>query len=795
MTTIDQPLFRWGLAVLDAAPPCLGQAPTGFGTGLFWPILAVMAGLALIAFLYLCWFHPLVPLRWLVWLITHTVYRIRVHGRENIPASGPALLVCNHISYNDWMFLIGAQRRFIRFVIFAGWAKKWGLRHFLKWARVIPVDGDVVSPRAIVQALRTAGDALAAGELVCIFAEGALTRTGFMLPFHRGFEQIVKRCPAPIIPVCLDQVWGSIFSYRGGKVIWKWPQELPYPVSISFGAAMPPTTTAAEARLTIQKMSADCALARSSKRLPVHRQFVRMAARYPFKPCFIDTMRNGLVLSQAKVLAGAMCLAGRLRPLLGDAPMVGVWLPPGVGAAVTNIALALLGKTAVNLNYTSSDDYVRSAVRQCNLRHVLTSVLFLKHKRLDPGPGVELIHLEDFRKEITKFQLFRAYLTVVLSPGWILDRWVLRLGKHGPDDLATVIFSSGSTGEPKGVMLTHRNIAANAQSMIQVIDLRSSDRLLGVLPFFHSFGYTVTFWAPLQVAASAVFHTDPRQAKEIGELCRKYQCSLFLSTATFLRFYLRRCEADDFKSLRILVCGAEKLPPSLAQEFEQKFGVLPMEGYGCTELSPAVTTNIPDQEISGVRQVCNKIGTIGQPLPGVAARVVNPDTYEPRPHGQEGLLLIYGANVMKGYLGRDELTREVIRDGWYVTGDMAKIDPDGFVTITGRLTRFAKIGGEMVPLEKIEDDLHDVMQTTERVLAVASIPDERRGERLIVLHLPLNGTTPRMLSQRLSEKGLPNLWIPGERDFFLVSEMPVLGSGKLDLLRVKAMALERAKRE
>jgi acyl-[acyl-carrier-protein]-phospholipid O-acyltransferase/long-chain-fatty-acid--[acyl-carrier-protein] ligase len=499
------------------------------------------------------------------------------------------------------------------------------------------------------------------------------------------------------------------------------------------------------------------------------------------------------VLSQAKALAGAMRLAQRLRPVLGDAPMVGVWLPPGVGAAVTTMALALLGKTAVNLNYTTSDDNLRSSIRQCNLRHVLTSVLFLKHKRLDPNPGVELIRLEEVRKEITKFQLLRSYLSVVLLPGRILDRWVLRLGKHDPDDLATIIFSSGSTGEPKGVMLTHRNIAANAQSMVQVIGLQSSDRLLGVLPFFHSFGYTVTLWCPLQVAASAVFHTDPTQGKEVGELCRKYQCTIFLSTATFLRFYLRRCEADDFKSLRVLVCGAEKLRPSVAQEFEQKFGVLPMEGYGCTELSPAVATNIPDKEISGVRQICNKTGTIGQPLPGVAARVVNPDTYEPLPHGQEGLLLIFGANVMKGYLGRDELTSQVIRDGWYSTGDMAKIDPDGFVTITGRITRFAKIGGEMVPLEKIEDDLHDALQTTERVLAVASIPDERKGERLIVLHLPLNGTTPHMLSQRLSEKGLPNLWIPGERDFFLVTEMPILGSGKLDLKRVKEMALEQVK--
>jgi acyl-[acyl-carrier-protein]-phospholipid O-acyltransferase/long-chain-fatty-acid--[acyl-carrier-protein] ligase len=782
-----------GLSVAEAVVPCLGDVPTGFGSDSLWLLFAVVAFLLAGGMLALFVWKPLVPCRWLVWLITHTIYRIRVYGRENIPATGPALLVCNHVSYIDWMFLGAVQPRFIRFLVFAGWTKKWGLRHILKWLRVIPIDGDAHGPRAMVKALRTASDALANGELVCIFAEGALTRSGFMLPFHRGLEQIVKRCPAPIIPVCLDQVWGSIFSYHGGRAIWKWPQELPYPVSIAFGAPLPATTTAAEVRMTIQKLSADTALARSNERLPVHRQFVRMAARHPFRSCFIDTNNNGKVLNQARSLAGAAIITRLLRPLLGDEAMVGIWLPPAVGAALANIAVAMLGKTSVNLNYTSSADGIKSAIRQCGLRHILTSRLFIKKMPLDPGPDVQLIYLEDIRKQVTKVRALLAYLSALMLPGWILDRWVLKLGKHGPDDLATVIFSSGSTGEPKGVMLTHRNVAANAQSMVQVIDLQARDRLLGVLPFFHSFGYTVTLWAPLQVAASAVYHTDPRQAREIGELCRKHQCTIFLSTATFLGLYVRRCEDGDFKSLRILVCGAEKLPPVLAAEFEKKFGVLPMEGYGCTELSPAAAANIPDKEISGLRQICNKSGTIGQPLPGVAARVVNPDTFEPLPPGEEGLLLMYGANIMKGYLGRDDLTREAIRDGWYVTGDMAKIDPDGFITITGRIARFAKVGGEMVPLEKIEEDLHDVLQTHERVLAVTSIPDARKGERLVVLHLPLNGTTPRMLSKGLSDKGLPNLWIPGERDFYLVPEMPVLGSGKLDIKKVKELALERVK--
>jgi acyl-[acyl-carrier-protein]-phospholipid O-acyltransferase/long-chain-fatty-acid--[acyl-carrier-protein] ligase len=340
-------------------------------------------------------------------------------------------------------------------------------------------------------------------------------------------------------------------------------------------------------------------------------------------------------------------------------------------------------------------------------------------------------------------------------------------------------------------MLSHRNLATNVESVVQAIDLGPKDRLLGILPFFHSFGYTVTIWVPILVGASVVYYPDPRQAGEIGQLCRTYRCTLHLSTATFLRFCLKRCEAGDFSTLRLLICGAEKLPQPLAQEFHEKFGVMPLEGYGCTELSPVAAANVPDWSGTGARQLGNKAGTIGRPIPGVAARIVDPDLFEPLPAGQEGLLLIYGGNVMMGYLGKQEATQKAIRDGWYVTGDIGKFDEDGFITLTGRLARFAKIGGEMVPLERIEEELNAILGVAERTCAVTSVPDVRRGERVVVLHLPLNGMDIRQLCQQLTNRGLPNLGLPSERDFFLIPEMPVLGSGKLDLRRVKELALER----
>jgi acyl-[acyl-carrier-protein]-phospholipid O-acyltransferase/long-chain-fatty-acid--[acyl-carrier-protein] ligase len=778
--------------VADALPLCgpllaaADAAPGWFGPGV---LLLGLAALALCGLVLLGRRRPLLPLRAVVWLAAHTLYRVHVYGRPNVPETGGALIVCNPVTFVDWLLLLPTLRRPVRFVLFAAYARSWPWRSILRWAGAIAIDGSG-GPKSVVRALREASAALARGELVCLFAEGARTRTGFLLPFHRGFEQVLRRSPAPIVPACLDQLWGSAFGYRGGRAFWQRPPVLPYPVTVAYGPALPSGTPAAEVCQAVQRLSADAA-ARNRHRLPVHRQLVYTAARQPLRACVIDP---GLKqhLNYARALAGAWCLARHLRPIVGDEPMVGVWLPPGLGGALGNLALALLGKTSVNLNYTSSAEFVESAARQCGLRHVLTARRFCDRVKLPLGPDVEPVYLEAITPAVPGWERLAKYLAVVLLPGWVLDRWLLRLTRHTADDLATVVFSSGSTGEPKGVMLTHGNIAANVGSMIQALGVKPGDRALGILPFFHSFGYTVTLWAPLQVGASLVYYPDPRQSKEIGEVCRHYRCTIFLATPTFLRFCLRRCEPGDFRSLRILMCGAEKLPLPLADEFQEKFGVQPLEGYGCTELSPVAAANVPDVDSDGVRQVGTRPGTIGRPVPGVVARVADPDTLAELPAGAEGLLLVSGPNVMRGYLGQEAKTREVVRDGWYVTGDMARLDQDGFLTITGRLSRFAKIGGEMVPLQRIEEELHGLLRTCDQVCAVTAVPDERKGERVVVLHLPLQGMDPRGLSDQLGTLGLPNLGLPGERDFYQINEMPLLGSGKLDLKRLKELALALA---
>jgi len=750
-------------------------------------LLLLLAGLLILA-----WRKPYVPFRFFLWGLARYLYWAQQRGRTNLPRRGGALLVCHDLHGLDFLLLLAATPRYLRFMVCTGLARRGLPRHVLRWIGAITLDGSA-GPEDGERAIQQLRAALGRGELVCLFAQSVQSRQGLYLPFASTLERVVKDLPVPIVPVCLAQIWGSLYREQGDRLHWLWPYPIPYVAEVAFGSPLPTGSRPAEVSQALHQLSADAAVIRIARRKPVHRQFVRMAARRPFRSCLIDSTMK-LELNYGKTLAGATCLARQLRPLLGDMPMIGIWLPPSIGGALANIAVALLGKTSVNLNYTSSAQVIQSALRQCGSRVVLTSKRFTHRVPLDAGPDVQIIYLEDVGARIGKWQRLRAFLGVLLLPGWLLEYGVLRLGRHTGRDLATVIFSSGSTGDPKGVMLSHANIAANAESMLLAVNINKTDRIMGVLPFFHSFGYTVTLWVPLQIGASTVYHADPRQAREIGELCRVRRCTIYLTTPTFLRFCVRKCEEKDFQSLRLLICGAEKLQQSLARLFQERLGVLPLEGYGCTELSPVVSTNIPDREVAGLRQLHNKAGTIGPPIPGVACRIVHPETRQTLPAGAEGLVLIYGANVMVGYLNRPDLTSQVLMDGWYVTGDMGHLDEDGYITLTGRLSRFAKVGGEMVPLEKVEEELHAVLQTSERVCVVTCVPDEARGERLVVLHQKLEVVEVRQWCQQLGSRGLPNLWLPSERDFILVPELPVLGSGKVNLQRVKEMALELARR-
>ncbi|HXW17524.1 MAG TPA: AMP-binding protein, partial [Candidatus Acidoferrales bacterium] len=722
-------------------------------------------------------------LRFVLWLATHTIYRIKIIGRGNIPERGGALFVANHLSLVDALLLISSTDRAIRFMIFEEIYNHPGIKPFAKLLRAIPVSSQQ-RPRELINALRTASDAIRNGEVVCIFAEGQITRIGNLLPFRRGFERVMKGVDAPIVPVCLDGVWGSIFSFEKGRFLWKFPRRFPYPVTVSFGSPLPSTATAFEVRQAVQDLQADAFQYRRSWLRPLAQSLVRGAHRHPLRFALADLRRPRV--NWGAVLLSSIFLARRLRKVWQGQEMVGIMLPPSVPGAYVNYAAVLCGKIPVNLNYTASTETLASCAEQCRLQTVITTQLLLDKLPVKP-PGKTIL-LEDVAAKPGLGERLAALLLWPL-PATLLERILSGNPAAKLTDLATIIFSSGSTGDPKGVMLTHFNIASNIAQMDQTFMLNRHDTLLGVLPFFHSFGFTVTTWLPATLNVAVAYHPSPIDAAAIGTLVREYRVTFLISTPTFLQHYIRKCSPEDFGSLQLVIVGAEKLPERVALAFEDRFGVRPLEGYGATECSPVIAVNTRDYRAPGFRQVGAKRGRIGHPLPGITVRIVDPETRAQLPLDTPGLLLVRGPNVMKGYLGRPEKTAEVLHDGWYTTGDIATLDEDGFLTITDRLSRFSKIGGEMVPHIKVEEKLHEIAGWTEMRFVVTAVPDGKKGERLVVLHT-LSEEELKAVLERLPEAGLPNLWVPRPNQFFHVDELPHLGSGKLDLRRLREIAEE-----
>jgi acyl-[acyl-carrier-protein]-phospholipid O-acyltransferase/long-chain-fatty-acid--[acyl-carrier-protein] ligase len=749
-------------------------------------IFVATAAMTMTGMMWMIWLLPDTLVRLALVILTSTIYRLRLVGQHHVPHTGGALLVPNHMSFVDGFLLMAAVDRPVRFIVDTAYATHPLFKWLMTTMRVIPISSGG-SLRDILRALRNAGQALDEGEIVCIFPEGQISRTGTLLPFRRGFERIVKGRPVPVIPVHLDRVWGSIFSFERGRFLTKWPAHIPYPLTISFGAPLPSDTSAYALRHAIRLLGEEAWRLRKPERRTLHREFIHAARRHPFRFAMADQTR--LHVSSLQALIGSIVLARTLRRHWNDQRHVGILLPPTVAGALLNVAAPLCGKTSVNLNYTVGKSGLEAAVRLAGLRTIVTSRAFVEKAKLELPDGPSILWLEDIARTISRGQKLTAALLALCAPARLIERACGQTQPLTMDDLATIIFSSGSTGDPKGVMLSHFNVDANVQGASQVLHLYQDERVLGILPFFHSFGYLV-FWLVTLNGQSIVFHPSPLDVTAIGDLVQRYRLTFLVTTPTFLQLYQRRCTPEQFSSLRVVVTGAEKLPARLAQAFEDHFGIAPVEGYGVTECAPVIAVNCPDFRAAGFFQPASRRGTVGQPLPGVSVQIVDPDSFAPLPADTPGMLLVKGPNVMQGYLGREDLTASAIRDGWYITGDIAKLDEDGFLTITDRLSRFSKIGGEMVPHGKVEEALQQAAGADMQVFAVTGIPDEKKGERLAVLHTLDESRLPDILN-KLTEQGLPNLFIPGRNQFVKVEALPVLGTGKLDLRSVKRIAMER----
>ncbi len=729
----------------------------------------------------------------MLWLIIRlflgAFYRVRLEGAENIPATGGALLVANHLSWMDGFFVLIASRRVPRMVVYSGNFNHPVLQWLARQARVIMIAS---GPKGIARGLIEARQALLAGDVVGIFPEGGISRNGQLQSFRPGLLKILEKTEAPVIPVYLAGVWGSIFSFEGKRFFLKRPKRIPYPVTLHYGPPLTSVTDIYPVRQVVQQMEARIARNETRPLRSLPSAMLRMCKRRKFQSKVADS--SGTDLKGADLLLRALILRRLMRRhvLSANESHIGVLLPPSVGGVLANLALALDRRISANLNYTMPSEVLNVCLERAGIRHILTSRRFMS--KMNFSLNAELVYLEDFRDKPTWHDKLWCALAAYAIPSWILER-MLGLQKIAPDDVATVIFTSGSTGEPKGVMLTHKNVASNVEAVDRAIHLRPTDVVVGILPFFHSFGLTVTLWAPCTLNIKGIYHFSPLDAKQIGALIKEHQATILLSTPTFLRTYLKRCDAEQLKTLDVVVAGAEKLPSSLCQAFEEKCGVRPVEGYGATELSPLVSVNIPASRSSSDLQVTRKEGTVGRPVPGVAAKVVDPESGRELGPDQSGMLWITGPNVMKGYLGQSDKTADVIRDGWYMTGDLATIDVDGFITITGRESRFSKIGGEMVPHLQIEEALANLLGTDEEhaiSVAVTAVPDERKGERLVVLLTPSDShKSPDQLCHELSQMGLPNLYIPSPDSFVEVDRIPILGTGKLDLKRMRTIAEEK----
>ena len=490
-------------------------------------------------------------------------------------------------------------------------------------------------------------------------------------------------------------------------------------------------------------------------------------------------------LAYDKVLASAIAFSKVIK-METDQARVAIVLPPGKAGLIANLAVLFAGKTPVNLNFTAGPEAIRSCIRQAGVDRFITADPFVRRISAFPWPpNRDLILIERVLPSLKQKILTWSILTKLL-PTRVIGA-VLRLNKRRGDDEATLLFTSGSSGEPKGVVLSHRNVLANVTQFGSRLDLPMGSAILGCLPLFHSFGCTVTLWFPVIEGINLVTYPSPLETKRLAELIALHQVDLFLSTPTFLRGFMKRIDPSQLSSLKLIVTGAEKLPHSLAAAFEDKFGVRPQEGYGLTETSPGSNVNLPDPdpESKALTMPASRHGSVGQMLPGLAIRITDPATDRTVPIDHQGIIWFKGSNVFPGYLGDPKTTAEVLQDGWFRTGDVGRVDDDGFLYIEGRISRFSKIAGEMVPHETLEAAVNKVLGLdgeSERKIAIVGVPDEHKGEAILLLSTIAGPALEQEcidLRYKLLDEGISSLWCP--KQIVPVHEIPVLASGKLDI--------------
>ncbi|HLH90454.1 MAG TPA: acyl-[ACP]--phospholipid O-acyltransferase [Xanthobacteraceae bacterium] len=707
-----------------------------------------------------------------------SIFRLEVTGLENVAKGGPnAIIALNHVSFLDASLALSFLDTEPVFAIDSGIAQRWWAKPFLRFTRALPLDPTKpMATRTLIQAVQ-------GGQSLIIFPEGRITVTGSLMKVYDGAGLIAEKSGAMVVPVRIEGLEATFFSRLGRHQVRRrlFPKVkatvLP-PVRLEVDPALRGKKRRIAAGAALYQVMSDLVFRTTSTDRSVIEAVVDAAKEHGRSRVAVEDPVTG-ALSYRKLLAGASVLGRKLIPLTEPGEAVGVMLPNANGAAATILALMSAGRIPAMINFTSGPTNVRNACRAARIRTILTSRNFIEKGRLAPlisqiesqagspaDPSPRIVYLEDIRTTISLRDRLRGLFT-----------YGRPLVKRAADDPAAILFTSGSEGTPKGVVLSNRNILTNAAQAEARIDFGRTDKVFSVLPVFHSFGLTVGLILPLVSGVPIYLYPSPLHYRIVPELIYGTNATIMFGTDTFLAGYARSAHAYDFRSLRYILAGAEPVKVSTRRVYMEKFGLRILEGYGVTETSPVLALNTP---------MFNKFGTVGRLLPGMEARLEPVEGVD-----DGGRLFVRGPNVMLGYLRAENPgVLEPPKDGWYDTGDIVSIDHEGFITIRGRAKRFAKIGGEMISLAAVETLAAELWP--DAISGVATVPDPRKGERLILVTTHKNPVRADLLLFARS-RGASEMMVPSE--VLIVEKLPLLGSGKIDYTGLQSLVNERVKLE
>jgi acyl-[acyl-carrier-protein]-phospholipid O-acyltransferase/long-chain-fatty-acid--[acyl-carrier-protein] ligase len=755
--------------VHNAAFMALGGAGVAFLQSKGITLAALFLGMALVAFLSALWIRARVvqnPLLDLLSIFFRAFYRLEVKGVENFDKAGPNPIVAlNHVSFLDAAAILSVMPKEPVFAIDSGIAQRWWVKPFLHFTRAIPLDP--TKPMGT----RTLVNAVKAGDPLVIFPEGRLTVTGSLMKVYDGAGLIAEKSGAFVVPVKIDGAEATMFSRLTREQAprrWfpKFTLTIQEPVRLTVDEALKGKARRMAAGAALYQIMSDLVFRTTPTNETIFQAVVRAAERHGLSRVALEDPLSGK-LTYRRILIGARALAEKIAKIGAPGDVVGVMLPNANAAGVTFLAVISAGRVPAMINFTAGATSILSGCEAARITTILTSKSFIEKGKLDKlaaqlGEKVSLVYLEDMRAGVGFFDRLRA-----------ARKFRKAVVARKADDMATVLFTSGSEGAPKGVALSHRNMLANAAQAAARIDFGRMDKVFNVLPMFHSFGLTIGFMLPVISGVPVYFYPSPLHYRIVPELVYGTNATIFFGTDTFLSGYARSAHAYDFRSIRYVLAGAEPVKQSTRDIWCEKFGVRILEGYGVTETAPVLALNTP---------MFNKFGTVGRLMPGVEHRLETVPGVE-----EGGRLLVRGPNVMMGYLKADHPGElQPPPDGWYDTGDIVTIDAEGFVTIKGRAKRFAKVGGEMVSLAAVEQLAADLWPKA--MSAAATEIDPRKGERIVLVTQEKNASRADFMAFAKS-RGASDLSIPAE--VLYVERVPLLGSGKIDFAGVTKMVRDR----